>query len=154
MALRLWQKSWKRNVPNSQMWIPEKPSFTSTRRTSEREKPLLGSSRLSSEMFSNRSTAGCVFCVIFAMIKYVSYVLLMFSTTQGSTFCPLAKKKKVDFSHHSAFMASRRFVIITCTSGVVIRLVYGLRPRASTRKCLTLTVTGQALYVRTFTALD
>lgn len=44
VALKLWGKSWKRNVPNSQTWIPAKPNFTSTRRTSEEEKLLVGSS--------------------------------------------------------------------------------------------------------------
>lgn len=44
VALKLWEKSWKRNVPNSQTWTLAKPNFTSTRRTSEEEKPLTGSS--------------------------------------------------------------------------------------------------------------
>lgn len=63
------------------------------------------------------------------------------------------KKKLVHFPHHPAFMVSHRFVIIECTSGEVMRLVYDRRPRANTRKCLTLTVTVQAFYAHTFTAL-
>lgn len=34
-ALKLWQKSCWRNVPNTQTWILEKPNSTSTRKTSE-----------------------------------------------------------------------------------------------------------------------
>lgn len=45
MALKLWEKSWKRNVPNSQKWILAKPNFTLTRRTSEQEKSSLGLSK-------------------------------------------------------------------------------------------------------------
>lgn len=37
-ALKLWGKSWRRNVPNTQTWILARPDFTSTRRTSEQKK--------------------------------------------------------------------------------------------------------------------
>lgn len=60
------------------------------------------------------------------------------------------KKKLVRFPHHPAFMVGHGFVIIECTSGEVMRLVYDPRPRANTRKCLTLTVTVQAFYAHTF----
>lgn len=38
VAPKRWQKCWRRNVPNFQMWILGKPNFTSTRRTSEKKK--------------------------------------------------------------------------------------------------------------------
>lgn len=37
VALKLWGKSWRRNVPNTQTWILARPDFTSTRRTSEQK---------------------------------------------------------------------------------------------------------------------
>lgn len=45
---------------------------------------------------------------------------------------------------HPALIVSHVLVVLACTSGVVIRFVYGLRSCANTRKCLTLTITVQA----------
>lgn len=51
--------------------------------------------------------------------------MFYFTASQASTFCALAKKKTTWIFHITQLYGQSGFVIIECTSGEVMRLVYG-----------------------------
>lgn len=111
VVLKLWPKSWPRNVPNTQTWILARPNFTSTRRTSEwKTKTAKHSSFFFKDYYFKTirdkdtwqlvTLPGSVplYCTLIKGICYFS------SITQGLTFFPHTfssmKKLYLDFIIH------------------------------------------------------
>lgn len=147
VALKLWLKSWRRNVPNSQTWILAKPNFTSTRRTSDGERFFPMSRIFFCLVYQAKMTRLVLFVCFRNFIQPIENIWVL--CEKVSSFSKTNKQRgKTGFSM-PAFLVSHRFVINGFTSVAAIQLVYGLENLVPTPGSFSpLIITVQALYAR------